>query len=131
MEQDPARNEIRKARRSYSLPPNPTCTCGESRPEAFDMHHPCGEANAPDFVVPRCKNCHAVDGEDHRDAGVNLLHSPDRTALERLQAALHGLIEFLRRLADQLERWAEFVGALVRALDDRLTGWREWPEMQS
>jgi hypothetical protein len=50
--------------------------------------------------------------------------------LERLQAALRGLLEFLKSLADQLERWAGFLGALVRALDDRVTGWREWPEMQ-
>lgn len=131
MEEDPARNEIRKARRSHRLPPAATCMCGEDRPVALEMHHPTGDANAPDLLTPRCKNCHAVDTEAHRDAGVNLFHHPDRTLLERLEAALRGLGEFLRSLAGQMEAWAAFIASMVRALDTRLAGWREWPEVQS
>jgi hypothetical protein len=130
MEKDPAGNDIRKARRSRRLPPNAICLCGEDRPEALELHHPSGHANAPDLVVVRCKNCHAADGEAHRDAGVDLSHQAARTLLERLEAALGGLGEFLRTLGDQLETWAVFLAGLVRVLDSRLAGWREWPEMQ-
>jgi len=126
-ESDALGNEVRKSRHSRRLPERARCACGEDRPEALEVHHPAGHANAPDLEAVRCKNCHATDTEAQRDVGADLRHKPDRTVLELVEAGLRSLASFLESLAQQMFIWADQLLRLIRELDTRLPGWRLLP----
>jgi hypothetical protein len=126
-EKDPLGNDLRKAKRRRALPPNPACICGENRPEALEAHHPAGDANAPDLVIARCKNCHAADTEAQRDVGADLSHRPGRNIFEVVEAGLLSLAAFLEALARQFCEWASLIRAAIEGLDDGSPGWRQLP----
>ena len=126
-EKDPLGNDLRKRRRARRLPPDPICLCGEDRLVTLEVDHPQGHASGDPTIV-RCKNCHAVHTEAQRDVGADLSHRPDRTVLEIIEAGLLSLAAFLEELAEQFCEWAEWLGTLIRALDESGFGWRQLPD---
>lgn len=126
-EKDPLGNDARKARRARRLPPNPTCACGENRPETLDLHHPAGDAHAPDLKIVRCRNCHAVDSEAQRDVGADLTHRTERTLLEVVEAGLLSLAAFFEALATHFCEWAGWLRAVIDGLDSWNPEWRQLP----
>lgn len=126
-EKDPLGSDLRKARRKRSLPPNAMCICGENRPEALEVDHPAGHANAPDLVIVRCKNCHASFSEAQRDVGADLSHRPERTRAEMAEAGMRSLAPHHEELARQHEEWADDLLDHFAMLDDHFPEWRQLP----
>src|SRR5262245_49744934 len=98
MTPDPVRSDARRARHLRKLGPDAACAlCGVMTPEVLivakrtvlEAHHACGRAHDPDLTIPLCRNCHAVQTEGQRMAGVDF--SPPSTFLHQLVAALTSL----------------------------------------
>lgn len=136
MELDPIRNDARRERRRRRSPRALCCAiCGERNPAAFpkrprviERHHAMGEANDEQLLVSLCLTHHALASELQRDFGVELRDLPDRSVLERLEAALRSLAGFFELLAESLIAWANKLRDLVAALDRARPGWRQLPE---
>lgn len=127
-EKDPLGNDLRKTRRRRRLPKDAVCCrCGEDRLVTLGWDHPLGHANAPEPVRVLCLNCHAVHTEAQRDVGADLSHRPDKSVLEIIEAGLLCLAALLEELAKQFCEWAEWLGALIRALDSETPEWRLIP----
>lgn len=136
---DPIASQRRKTRRKAKLPPDAVCAlCDEVTPEALllanrsllEAHHVLGEANAGELTVPLCRNCHAVETEGMRDAGVEQEHRP-RQLPELVVSVLRALGVFFRSLGEHLLECAERLAALFAGLDRDCPGWRELPEAQA
>ena len=139
-EPNPIQNEVRRARRVRRLAPGAACClCGETEPAALrmetvrrstlrllDAHHPLGEANDEELVLPLCLNCHAKATAAQQDAGA-LPAGRAPTSLERLVYAMRSLGAFFQQLADSFQRWASQVAGVVKSLDEHLPCWRELP----
>lgn len=97
------------------------------RRSLLDAHHPSGDVNDPDFVVPLCKNCHAIESARELDAGIDLRHRT-RTVLELAAGAARSRAVFHRGLADAEERNADELATLEERLDRRYPKWRDLPE---
>lgn len=135
MEHSPFNNDLRKSGRAQKLGANPSCLlCGVSTPEALtqvqrsvlEEHHVAGVANDPEFTVLLCLNCHASATEGQRDVGADLSHS-ERHPLERIEAFLRSVADFLIRLAGTAWQLANWVAWFIRQLDLRLPDWRAIP----
>jgi len=130
MEHNPRQNDYRRELRRREFGDDPVCSvCGEGR-DPIEFHHLAGVANDLQLEAPVCANCHLSLGEDMRRLGVDLRHEP-KPLLERLLAVLRGLATFFRQLGDRLGQWADKLANLIRALDEKLPGWKELPEAWS
>jgi hypothetical protein len=135
---DPIRNDRRRAKREHNFPPGTACIhCGNSenivlvKPgrHLIEGHHTDGATNDNELVAPECLNCHAIDTEAQRVAGIDLSHRP-RSVLEQLAAGLRSRAAFHRSLAEAHERDGEQLAALALRLDDLCPQWRELPEAE-
>jgi hypothetical protein len=134
MSGDAIGNDVRKLRRERRLGRGACCVlCGTKDLPALrkisrthlQEHHVVGKANDDRLVVVVCLNCHADLSEAQRDSGVQLRSRDDRTSLERLEAVLRGLADFLFLLAAALVRWADELAAQTRRLDAAFPSWRD------
>lgn len=94
--------EIRKQRRLEKLGTNnPLCgTCGESRWQCLEQHHPSGRKCDPKTTVINCRNCHRILSNDQLDHPTF-----DPGADPMLQAIGHfllGLADLLRLVIEKL-----------------------------
>ena len=92
----------------------------------LEGHHVLGKVNAPDVVVPLCRNCHAKITEQLRRVGASMQESP--TLMHRLLSILRALGTFLLELATTVFAVAEQLARFIGALDVRYPGWRAMPE---
>jgi len=92
----------------------------------LEAHHVLGEVNAPDILVPLCRNCHAKVTEQLLDAGASMKESP--TLLDRIVSMIRALAAFFHELAKMLFDGAERVVRFRSALDCNYPGWRTMPE---
>src|SRR4051812_6665246 len=108
-EQNPIRNDARRASRERKLGHAATCMlCGEAQWESLvtapksllEAHHVVGNANDVELTVPLCRNCHAKLTEQLRQNGTSM--EQPRTILDRIVAILRGLAAFFRMLAEKL-----------------------------
>ena len=104
--------ETRKQRRLEILGTNtPRCgTCGESRWQCIEEHHPPGRKQDPETTVLECRNCHRVLSDDQRD-------HPQATP--RADPMLELIGHFLLGLADMLRIIIEKLYEFGRALIER------------
>jgi hypothetical protein len=130
---DSVGSEVRKARRERRLGARAACVlCRFSDPAALhrvdrsllERHHVLGRVHAEEVTLPLCRNCHALETERMRDAGIPLDHER-RHLLETLEAVLLGLATFLRSLAAALERYGSDLAALIAQLDQGIPSWRD------
>ncbi len=124
MEEDPVKNDARKADREWILGGEAVCLlCGERdpvklvRPDkvSFEEHHVAGRAYDPNLTVTLCRNCHAGTHEDLRDAGVTLRQAP--TILHEIEARLRATGTFLRTLGETLLSSAAELTRYIRSLE--------------
>lgn len=134
MSYDPFGPSGRKHRRRRKLGPDARCIgCGASNPTILirvkrtllDLHHPLGQAHAPDVTVPVCKNCHAIFSAAQVDDGVPL--DPQATILERQVAIFLAFVSFLGTLAEIWLKWALQGLGLIAGLDADYPDWRTKP----
>lgn len=59
----------------------------------IELHHLEGKAIDPDWIVPLCRNCHAIATERRRDLPPEILRP--RTERERMAADLQGVEDWL------------------------------------
>lgn len=139
MEQNPIKNDARKALRRRKLGKSGPCVfCGRETPEAFrqigysvgEEHHVAGEANDPTLTVFLCRGCHDAQTELHRILDVHLRHDEIRPWLEIFVDILRAVGSFLINLGEKLVDWAERLLAFIRALDTHFPQWRDLPEAQ-
>jgi hypothetical protein len=130
---DPIGNAVRKARLERRLGPNAVCVlCGFADLAALvlvhrtflEKHHVFAVAHVPGATVPLCRNCHAIQTERMRDAGIPLTDN-DRSTLEVLEAVLRANAIFQRAQADAWESFADDTRRLIDDLDERDPGWRD------
>jgi hypothetical protein len=133
-EPDPIGNEVRRVQRKRRIGRDAVCVlCGFAdlaalmrvRRTLLEDHHVLGAAHAPAVTVALCRNCHAIESERLRDAGIPLGSDPQRSVVEVVEIVLRGLALFLRSLADALEQFADQLQVLVAGLDRHFPGWRE------
>lgn len=138
MEKHAFESDLRTTRRGDRLGAHPSCLlCGITTPEILvqakrsllEEHHVAGEVNDPTLTVLLCRNCHAEVTEGQRDAGVVLARDEGRHLLERVEAFLRGVGDFLVRLGQAACRLAEAIARLIRQLDLRLPDWRAIAEV--
>ncbi len=134
MSYDPVGPSGREHRRRQKLGPDARCIgCGASNPTILirvkrtllELHHPLGQAHAPDAWVPVCRNCHAIFSAAQVDDGVPL--DPQPTLLERLVAIFYAFVSFLGALAKILLEWALRGRDLITGLDADYPDWRTKP----
>jgi hypothetical protein len=129
---DPIGNEVRKVRRARRLGTAVCFLCGFADPVALvranrtllERHHPLAIAHAPAATVPLCRNCHALETERMRDAGIPLMKD-NLSDLDVIEAVLRAQSVFLR---DEADAWAGFAADLRRRIDDldcRDPKWRD------
>jgi hypothetical protein len=132
MDRDPIRSQMRRARKRRLLPPDAACVdCGEHNPEALirinrsvlEGDHALGEAIAPEVVLPRCRNCHAVKSARERCAGVELERERLTDPLRRAIAWLTAVALCFEQLAKSALDLAEQLRRLLAFLDARLSDW--------
>ena len=99
----------------------PSSAAGRS---LLEKHHPFAAAHVPGATVPLCRNCHAIETERMRDAGIPLTND-DLTTLEVLEAVLRANATFQRAQADAWEGFADATRSLITELDERDRGWRD------
>ena len=137
---DPLRNEVRKARRSRRVGIDAACVlCGESNPDVLirvgrsvlEQHHVLGAAHAPSVTVPLCRNCHAIETERMRDAGISLERDHGRAVVEVIEIVLRAQALYLRSHAEASERFAAHLREHVEMLDRGYPGWRDAAETRS
>ena len=136
MERDPITSDSRRERRRRRGTAELVCAvCGERdraafprRPHIVEEHHAAGRANDAELVVSLCLTHHALATELQRDLGVELSYLPERSVLERVEAALRSLAAFFQLLAERLVAWADSLRALVVSLDGAHPDWRQLPE---
>jgi hypothetical protein len=92
----------------------------------LEAHHVLGEVNAPNVLVPLCRNCHAKVTAQLLDVGASMRESP--THLDRIISVLRALAAFFHELATMLFAQAERVVRFRNALDCHYPGWRTMPE---
>jgi hypothetical protein len=133
-ESDPIGSEVRRARRERRLGSGAVCVlCGFVDPAALlrvgrstlEHHHVLGRLHAEEVTVRLCRNCHALETERMRDAGIPLQLNPQRHVIETVEAILLALATFLRSLAAALERHGSDLADLVPELDRAVPGWRD------
>jgi hypothetical protein len=132
MDRDPIKSQARRSRRRRQFPPNAACVdCGECTPEVLarmnrsmlEADHPLGEAIAPGVVLPRCGNCHALNTERQRSAGVELERERLTDGLRRAIAWLTAVALCFEQLAKSALDIAEQLRRLLAFLDARMPGW--------
>jgi HEAT repeat protein len=96
------------------------------RRSLLEAHHVLGEVNAPDVLVPLCRNCHAKVTEQLLQVGASMTESP--TLLDRIASMIRALAAFLHELAKLLFDGAQRVVRFQNALDCNCPGWRTMPE---
>jgi len=124
MDVDPSRTARREMRRLARLGSGPlVCICcgyldpvalipvtedwlrGRGVPSTlFEDDHVVGRAHDPKFIIPICRNCHALFTEDRLREGVSMMPEPDQNEREALR--LEGLAVFHERTAEAMRRWA-------------------------
>lgn len=139
MEQNPVRNDARKARRRRKLGPTAPCVfCGRETPEPFrkvgrsvvEEHHVMGVANDTALTVPACRGCHDAQTELQRVYGIDLRHHTNRPWPETLVDILKAIGLLLKSLGGKLMDYAERLRAFLDALDRHWPQWRLLPEAQ-
>lgn len=134
-ENDPIKNEARRARRQAQLGADAVCIlCGETQWEALttirrsllERHHVVGKVNDAQLLVPICRNCHGVVTEDLRRVGASM--DAPRTVMDKIVAVLRALGAMLVRIGESLLEWADELDALKRGLDREYPEWSSMPE---
>ena len=143
MNPNPIANDARRARRARRLPPDARCLfCGQDNPvvlspakaklpdSVLEEHHVVGWRVDEDLTAVVCANCHLLNHELLRTAGVDLKR-PSKNLLEQLLTWLTAIGTFLHALADSAHHLAARLGALLTALDHHQPTWRTLPETTS
>lgn len=134
MEQEPIRNDARKARRRRKLGRSGPCLfCGRETPKSFRIvgysivedHHVVGKANDRELRVFLCRGCHDVQTELMEDHGIELRQLAARPWPEILIDTLTALGLFHQQVGTHLLSWAEQQRAFVERLDECCPTWRE------
>lgn len=102
--------ETRKQRRLEKLRTNtPRCgTCGESRWQCLERHHPAGRKFDPKTVAIECRNCHRILSDFQNDYPA---FNPNAESL--LQSIGHFLLGLAEMLRLAVEKLTEFGHALI------------------
>ena len=110
LEKQELARERRKRNRLEKLGTDePRCgTCGDTRWQCIEQHHPAGQKSLPDVTVLMCRNCHRMLSDDQRDHPAFV---PDADGL--LQAIGHFLLGLADMLRIIIERLSEFGLALI------------------
>jgi hypothetical protein len=140
MSPNPIANDARRARRARRLPPDARCLlCNTDNPvvlrvgatdeltDRLEEHHVVGWRIDADLTVVLCQNCHTLNHEALRDAGVDL-RRPSTNTLDQLLAFLTAIGTFLHALADSVAEFTTRLRALITALDHDHPAWRTLPE---
>ena len=143
MNPNPIANDARRARRARRLPPEARCLlCGQANPvvlkpangklpdSVLEEHHIAGWRIDEDLTAILCANCHLLNHELLRIAGVDLKR-PSTNLLEQLLTWLTAIGAFLHALADSALALAARLRALLTALDHDLPAWRTLSESTS
>lgn len=143
MNPNPIANDSRRARRARRLPADARCLlCHEGNPvvlshakgklpdSVLEEHHPVGWRIDEDLTAVVCANCHLLNHELLRTAGVDLKR-PSTNLLEQLLTWLTAIGAFLHALADSAHALATRLRALLTALDHHQPDWRTLPETTS
>jgi hypothetical protein len=143
MNPNPIANDARRARRARRLPADARCLlCGQDNPvvlspakgklpdSVLEEHHIVGWRIDEDLTAVVCANCHLLNHELLRTAGVDLKR-PSKNLLEQLLTWLTAISAFLRALADSAHALAVRLRTLIATLDNHQPTWRNLPEISA
>jgi hypothetical protein len=91
----------------------------------LEDHHPLGRKHGPGVTMLICRNCHAVETERMRDAGIPLDSDDERSVVEVVEIVLRAAAILFRSLAEAFEQFADRLHRLIAELDRNVPGWRE------
>lgn len=138
-EPDPIANDVRRAKRKRTLPPDAACSiCGEGDVETLievevprswlEAHHVVTREVDGKVLAVLCLTHHAKATVLQWDVGA-LAREPAGSSLERMARAMRSLGSFFELLAAAFYRWADQLFTAVKALDQALPAWRTLPGM--